>query len=122
VQGVDPVTFRQRFTQLVQQALQLVGGSNHIIIVTIPDFSVTPTGQSYSNGRDIKAGLTEFNHIMTEVAAQHNIAVVDIFALSQAAQIDTSLVAPDGLHPSDQQYTLWEQQIFPVALQVIQSY
>src|ERR1700720_5050527 len=104
VQGVDDATFRKRFSYLLDQMLAVLPNKEHLLVVTIPDFGVTPTGPKYSRHRDISAGLTRFNQIVVEEAKTRGLRVVDIFSLSKKMGEDRSLVAKDGLHPSAKEY------------------
>jgi acyl-CoA thioesterase I len=119
VQGVDEETFRKRFTSLVDQMLAVLLDNKRLLVVTIPDFGVTPTGGRYARGRNISEGLTRFNQIINEEAKKRSLKVVDVFPLSQAMK-DPSLVAADGLHPSAKEYAEWEKLIFPAALELLQ--
>src|SRR6202022_1206696 len=116
VQGVDEATFRSRFSYLVDQMLVVLPNKKRFLVVTIPDFGVTPTGPNYARGRNIHEGITQFNKIVTEEAHRRGLEVVDIFPLSKKMGHDKSLVAKDGLHPSAKAYAEWEKIIFPAAL------
>src|SRR5207302_6953321 len=100
VQGVDEATFRNRFSYLVDQMLAVLPNKKRLLVVTIPDFGVTPTGEKYSRGRNIHEGILRFNQIATEEARKRGLEVVDIFPVSKKMGHDKSLVAKDGLHPS----------------------
>jgi lysophospholipase L1-like esterase len=119
VQGVDETTFRNRFSYLVDQMLAMLANKKRLLVVTIPDFGVTPTGPKYSHGRNISEGLTRFNQIVTEEARKRGLSVVDVFPPSKKMGEDKSLVAKDGLHPSAKEYAEWEKIIFPVALELL---
>jgi lysophospholipase L1-like esterase len=121
VQGVDEKTFRKRFTFLLDQMLALLPDKKRLLIVTIPDFGVTPTGGRYARGRNISEGLTRFNQIVTEEAKNRGLKVVDIFELSKKMGTDPSLVGADGLHPSAKEYAEWEKLIFPIALDLLKK-
>ena len=121
VQGVDEKTFRKRFTFLLDEMLALLPDKKRLLIVTIPDFGVTPTGGRYARGRDISEGLTRFNEIINEEAKKRGLKVVDVFPLSQWVKNDPSLVGPDGLHPSAKEYAEWEKIIFPAALDLLKG-
>ena len=120
VGGVEEETFRQRFNTLVDRMLAVVG-KKRLLIVTIPDFSVTRAGARYARGRDISKGISRFNEIITEEAKKRDLPVVDIFPLSQKARGDRSLIAKDGLHPSAKGYAEWEKIIFPAALDLLKK-
>ena len=121
VQNVDEKTFRQRLTVLMDRMLELLPGKNRLLVITIPDFGVTPTGPKYSRGRNISDCIASFNKVIVEEAKKRNLRVVDIFALSKKVQNDPSLVAEDGLHPSAKEYAEWEKLIFPVALEMLEK-
>jgi acyl-CoA thioesterase I len=119
VQGVDAKTFHLRLAMLLDEMQKILPDTNRIFLVTIPDFSVTPTGAMYSGGRDIAAGITGFNNIIKQEAAARGLKVVDIFELSRKMAGDATLIAPDGLHPSAKEYAAWEEMIFPVAKKLL---
>jgi len=119
VQGVDVETFRKHFNFLVDQMLAVLRDKNRLLIVTIPDFGVTPTGPRYARGRNISEGLTRFNQIITEEATKRGVHAVDVFPISKQMGDDPSLVAADGLHPSAKEYAAWEKVIFPAALDLL---
>jgi lysophospholipase L1-like esterase len=121
VQGVDESTFRNRFSYLIDQMLAVLPNKKQLLVVTIPDFGVTPTGPKYSHGRNIHEGIMQFNQIVTEEARKRGLSVVDIFPLSKKMGKDKSLVAKDGLHPSAKEYAEWEKIIFPVALELLKQ-
>jgi lysophospholipase L1-like esterase len=119
VQGVDENTFRKRFTALADKMLEVLPNKARLLVVTIPDFSVTPTGARYAKGRDISQGIAGFNKIISEESAKRGLRVVDIFPLSQKIRNDRSLVAADGLHPSAREYAEWEKIVLPTALDLL---
>ncbi len=121
VQGVDAETFRKNFTYLVDQMLAMLRDKNRLLIVTIPDFGVTPTGPRYARGRNISEGLTRFNQIITEEATKRGVHAVDVFPISKQMGDDPSLVAADGLHPSAKEYAAWEKIIFPVVFGLLKD-
>lgn len=92
---------------------------SRLILITIPDFSVTPEGPKYSKGRNISEGLKEFNKIIMDEAKKRNLKCVDIFPTSLEMKNNSELVAGDGLHPSAKEYALWEKLIYPVVYEVL---
>jgi len=119
VAGVTPEVFEKRLSTIMDRMLSVLPDKTRLVVVTIPDFSVTPTGAMYGKGRDISAGIAGFNTIILKQAARRNLKVVDVFRISRHMAEDTSLVAPDGLHPSAKEYALWEQAIFPVVQKML---
>jgi lysophospholipase L1-like esterase len=121
VQGVDDTAFRNRSSYLLDQMLAVLPNKKRLLVVTIPDFGVTPTGHKYSRGRNIHEGIRQFNQIVTEEARKRGLEVVDIFPLSKKMGEDKSLVAKDGLHPSAKEYAEWEKIIFPAAVELLKQ-
>jgi lysophospholipase L1-like esterase len=113
VRGEDAKTFQENVEIIINELLKIVSKPKHILIVTIPDFSSTPAGKEFSNGRDITKGIKEFNQILSKEAHVHSLKVVDICPLSQKMGKDPSLRAGDDLHPSAKEYAKWADLIAP---------
>ena len=112
VQGVSAEKFYSNLLFILDRMQKKVG--NKLVLITIPDFSVTPEGPKYSKGRNISEGLQEFNTIIKNEAKKRNLKCVDIFPVSQKMKDNAGLVAKDGLHPSATEYAIWENLIYPV--------
>ena len=121
VQGVPAEKFRSNFSYLIDEMLKILPNEKPLLVVTIPDFGVTPSGQQYARGRNISAGIASFNKIVVEESQKRGLRIVDIFDLSKKMGSDRSLVAADGLHPSAKEYAEWEKIIFPVASELLKS-
>ena len=119
VQGVDAITFQKNLVKIIEHTQQQLSDKSKLLLITIPDFGITPTGAHYSGGRDISKGIAEFNKIIMEEAKKRNLKTVDIFEKSKEMGKDNSLIAGDGLHPSSKEYAVWETLIYPVAFQLL---
>jgi lysophospholipase L1-like esterase len=121
--GLTGSVFREGFLKLLSRAVNFVGGDALcLIVVSIPDWSVTPFARSDPRGVTIIAAEIEaFNDIARETTRQAGGQFVDITADSRRAARDRSLLAADGLHPSREMYELWAQTILPVALHSLNS-
>src|SRR5581483_2472440 len=106
---------------LLDSMLAALPNKKRLLVVTIPDFGVTPTGPKYGKGRNIHEGIAQFNKVVTEEAHKRGLQVVDIFPISKSMGRDRSLVARDGLHPSAKAYAEWEKLIFPAALELLKD-
>lgn len=113
VQHVEKETFRKNLIFILDHVQAKLKKKENVLLITIPDFGVTPTGKIYSGGRDISKGIAEFNEVIKAEAAKRNLPVVDIFDLSKNMGNDPTLIAPDGLHPSAKEYAEWEKLILP---------
>jgi acyl-CoA thioesterase I len=116
VRGVSKEKFSTNLDFILNEIEKSIPYKKNIILITIPDFGVTPQGKNYGGGRDIAKGIAEFNTIIITEAKKRNLPLVDIYALSQKMKNDSSLVSSDGLHPSAKEYALWEKQILEKTL------
>jgi len=121
VQGVDIATFHTNLNYIIDKVEALLPDKKHLVLITIPDFGVTPTGTMYSGGRDISQGITDFNNIIKEEAKKRGLQCVDIFPETQKMKNNNYLIARDGLHPSAQEYAIWETLIYPVVNAVLKK-
>ena len=112
VQGVPAETYRANVVRILDACVDRVGAAR-VLVVTTPDYTVTPSGADYGDPVQQAAGIRQNNAIITEVARGLGIAVVDIHDISLEAATDRSLVATDGLHPSGRQYERWVERIEP---------
>ena len=112
VQGVPEATYRQNVEHILDELVAVVG-ARRIVVVTTPDYTVTPSGADYGDPAQQAAGIRTNNRLITELATARGIVVIDIYDISLAAVTDRTLVASDGLHPSGAQYALWVDRVAP---------
>ncbi len=113
VQGVPEATYARNVGTILDELVARVG-PEWIVVVTTPDYTVTPRGGDYGDPAAQAAAIRRVNEIIAAAAAARGIAVVDIHDISLRAAADRSLVADDGLHPSGAQYEIWVDRIAPV--------
>jgi lysophospholipase L1-like esterase len=113
VQGVPEATYRRNVGLILDQLVARVG-AGRLLVVTTPDYTVTPAGGDFGDPAGQAAGIRAVNAVLTSQAEARDIAVVDVYDLSLLAGTDRSLVARDGLHPSGSQYALWVERLVPV--------
>ena len=110
VQGVPTEIYRTNIVRILDDLVARVGAAR-VLVVTTPDYTVTPAGADYGNPVQQAAGIRENNTILTTLATARGIVAVDIYDISLGAGSDRSLVADDGLHPSGTQYARWVERI-----------
>jgi lysophospholipase L1-like esterase len=118
VQGVPEATYRENVTIILDELLSRLPPSR-LLVVTTPDYTVTPRGGDFGDPAQQAAEIGRFNTAIAELASERGISVVDIHDLSLEAATDRSLVAHDGLHPSGAQYARWVDRIAPVVEDLI---
>jgi lysophospholipase L1-like esterase len=119
VREVPEATFHKNLVYIMDEVKKEMNTDGKILVITIPDFGVTPQGKLYSAGRDISKGISHFNDLIKEEAGKRGLPVVDIFELSKKMGSDNTLVAADGLHPSAKEYAEWEKLIFAGAKKLL---
>lgn len=120
VRDVPKPTFARNLAYILDEIQNTLPDKQKIILLTIPDFGVTPTGKNYGRGKNISEGIAAFNSVIKEEASKRGLMLVDLFETSKKMGSDASLVARDGLHPSAKEYAIWEKLIFPQALKLLQ--
>lgn len=110
-QGLDFNQFQVEFDSLLQQAIQFVGTKDRVFVVSIPDYGVTPFGAG--NSATIAAELDAYNNYMLQECEEQMIPFIDITEISRELGNDAGALAPDNLHPSAYQYSLWVEEILP---------
>ena len=109
--------YEQEFPTLVQKAIQLAkGDKTNVIVVSIPDYAYTPFGQGAAN---ITTQLNAYNTFAQNYCDQNQIEFVYITDITQQGLVNPSLVAADGLHPSELAYAQFVDRILPKAISVL---
>ncbi|MCU0488813.1 MAG: SGNH/GDSL hydrolase family protein [Anaerolineales bacterium] len=118
--GYPTTAYRQEFRQLLAQAIQFAGGDpKRVIVLSIPDWGVTP----FARGRDpvqIAGEIDTFNAINREETQAAGAAYIDVTPISRQAVNQPSLIAGDGLHPSGEMYAAWVELVLPSVLAILQ--
>lgn len=103
--------YAQQFKTLLEKAIQLAGNrTGNIVVLSIPDWSVTPFAAAADTGK-IRAGIDQFNQVNREIASENGIHYIYITDWTREAKTDNSLLAADGLHPSAKEYQRWARVI-----------
>lgn len=109
--------YRTGFAGLLDRAIQLAGGrADRVLVLSIPDWGVTPFGQA--SGRDtarIAAELDAYNAAAAAECAARGVTFVDITPASRSPGDQPDRIASDGLHPSALAYTDWTALALPFA-------
>lgn len=117
--GRSAEEYRGEFVQLLEQAIGFANQrARRVIVLSIPDWSMTPFGRGRNN---VSNEIDAFNAINQKETAARGAFHVDITPISRQAPQDRSLIADDGLHPSGKMYARWVDLLVPIALQALES-
>jgi len=85
----------------------------NLIVITIPDFSVTPAGKAHTGEENIEEEIIEYNRVIVRESRKRNLTVIDLFKPSKAMEQHPEFISEDGLHPSATGYAEWKKVIYP---------
>ncbi|MBK9734016.1 MAG: hypothetical protein IPO92_03200 [Saprospiraceae bacterium] len=111
--GHDINTYPANFTILLNKALLYATSKENVIVLSIPDYSVTPFG-----GNSIKTAMeiAAYNKINKTISDEMDIKYVNITTISLKAKDDLSYLANDKLHPSEKMYSEWVAEMYDEVL------
>jgi lysophospholipase L1-like esterase len=99
------------FELLLKQAIQFAGNdTDHVIVLSIPDWGVTPFAED-RNGKQIAKEIDEYNAANELIASKYKVHYINITKSTREAAKDTSLLTQDGLHPSGKEYSKWAKEV-----------
>ena len=109
--GLDVIPFKEELEALVNRAIALAGDrKERVILITIPNYGLTPFAASLDRGK-IAHELEVFNSVIRALSLQYKTGLVDITPDFESAGTDATLIASDGLHPSETAYERWAQRV-----------
>lgn len=119
--GRSAEDYRAELARLLARAIVLAGGrAPHVIVMSIPDWSVTPFAETEAaSGHDrarTATAIDEFNRVNREEAVAAGARWIDVTAVSRRAASEPALIAGDGLHASAAMYAEWARLLLPLAI------
>jgi lysophospholipase L1-like esterase len=119
-QGLSSAAYQTEFRQLLQDAIQFAAGHpEHVIVISIPDYSITPFAQQL-HSKTIAQEIDLFNEINKKIALVAGAQYLDITTESRQANASAGLLAADGLHYSGKEYHIWAQMLAPLMQKLLQ--
>ncbi len=109
-QGLDFTLYPKEFTELLEFAISQATDAQHVLVLSIPDYSVTPFAEGKDSAK-IRQEVEQYNQVNREVAAEFGVRYCDITPISREAADNQSLMAEDGLHPSGKMYQMWVEEV-----------
>lgn len=109
--GRSVTEFKIEFEHLLQKAIQFSGNKpDRVFVLSIPDWGVTP----FAEGKDrhqVAKEIDQYNEICKVSAAAFKTNFIDITLSQRADGNRQEFLAPDGLHPSGNEYIKWATQL-----------
>lgn len=112
-QGRSIEEYRSEFRTLLTKSITLANGEpDHVFVLSIPDWGVTPYGES--DRGNIAKEIDAFNLVAKEECEKQKVIFIDITPVSRQALNDPSMVARDNLHFSGKMHQLWVDTVIPL--------
>lgn len=112
--GRDLENYKKEFTELLDQAIVFANGhTQHVFVLSIPDWGVTP----FAEGRDraqIAKEIDAYNAANKDITLAHKCHYLDITDSTRKNGTDAKFLAEDGLHPSGKEYAVWAERLAPM--------
>lgn len=111
--------FVQSYRLLLDRLQKIVLNPRHIVLITLPDHTRSPAGQSIGDTAGSKL-IEEYNDIIKSEGQARGMSIADIFPVSQTMTSPSDFIA-DGLHPSRDGYAKWEQVFYQTVFTLLSS-
>lgn len=108
--GREILEYKEQLEELLKKAIELAGKKEHVVLVSIPDYGVTPFAKDHDTEK-IAREIDMFNTVIIALSIQYKVHYIDITPGSRLAKSNPGLVAEDGLHPSAKEYANWAEKI-----------
>ncbi|MHC0444157.1 SGNH/GDSL hydrolase family protein [Flavobacterium sp. 3-218] len=116
--------YEKEFPELVNKAIMLAKGDRkNVVVISIPDYAYTPYGQALAGDQSnkISAEITQYNNFAENYCNTNQIAFVSITEITREGLNSPSLVASDGLHPSESAYKMFVYKMMPKVKMALQN-
>lgn len=119
--GLPLARFKEELKELITISLDLLNGkSNRLVLISIPDWGVTPFGHSSPQEKaDISREIDAFNQVVKQQAVDFNIPYLEITESYRSTGGFAEHVAEDGLHPNRHIYAQWASALTSIIKQAI---
>lgn len=113
-QGIPISVYEEEFPTLLQKAIFFAGNQkNKVIVLSIPDYAYTP----FLNGdRTTSQEIESYNRFAEDYCNKQNVKFLHVTDITQKGLENPSLVAGDGLHPSEKAYQKFVERLLPLVL------
>jgi len=119
VRDRTPDDYRASLVKIYDEVGKEKAPDGRVFAVSIPNWSVVPAAREYGDPERIRDLTDTFNDIAREEATARGFGWIDITAASLSGLGTPDWIAPDGLHPGDNQYAAWAEVIWHSVREVV---
>jgi lysophospholipase L1-like esterase len=99
------------FESLLKQAIEFAGNdTNHVIVLSIPDWGATPFAAERDRNQIAKE-IDEYNSACELISKKYKVHYINITQSTRESAADISFLTSDGLHPSGKEYARWAKKV-----------
>jgi len=123
-QHQDFSVYEKDFPLLLDKAITLAkGDKKNVIVLSIPDYVYTPFATNYTDENRMKISneINQYNTFAENYCISKNVVFVSITDITKQGLNTPSLVASDGLHPSETAYKMFVERMCPKVKMVLQD-
>lgn len=103
--------FQKEFTELLKQAIDFASGNpEHVFVLSIPDWGVTPFAEGKDRG-EVAEKIDEYNKAKERITKEYKAHWLEITESTRIHGADTSYLVEDKLHYSKEEYAIWAEQL-----------
>ena len=106
--------FKIEFNQLLLQAIGFAGNlPNHVVVLSIPDWGVTPFAiEKKVDQSKVASEIDAYNQAKKEICKLYGVFFIDITENYRLIGAQPEMVVDDKLHPSGLVYSIWTESLF----------
>lgn len=106
--------YRPEFEKMLLRAIGFAGNlPDHVIVLSIPDWGVTPFAQEKGTDKEkVAREIDSYNQVKQEICEQYGVKFIDITTKYRLIGGSSDAVVADNLHPSGAIYKQWAQALY----------
>jgi lysophospholipase L1-like esterase len=118
--GRPVAEFEKDFEAMLKRAIVFARGKNdRVIVVSIPDWGVTPFAKDRGTDQEkVAKEIDAYNTAKASICSKYGVEFVEITEDYRRIGAKPEMVVEDQLHPSGLVYARWTDQIFKIANQI----
>jgi lysophospholipase L1-like esterase len=114
--GRPVADYETEFRKMLQQAIGFANGNpSHVVVISIPDWGVTPFAQERGTDQEkVAKEIDAYNSAKERISKEMAVAYIDITEEYRKIGALPEMVVDDNLHPSALVYKSWAQKLSEV--------
>nr|WP_199000708.1 SGNH/GDSL hydrolase family protein [Flavobacterium sp. ASV13] len=123
-QHMDFSVYEKEFPQVLKKAIALAkGDAKNVLVLSIPDYAYTPFASNYGDNYRTNTSneINKYNNFAESICISNGVSFISITDITRQGLNNPSLVASDGLHPSQLAYKMFVDRILSKVKMILQD-